>query len=484
MKKSILILIFLLSITFVDAQNEGNIWYFGINAGLDFNNGAPVALTDGQLETLEGCATISDINGDLLFYTDGMLVYNRNHILMSNGSGLLGHNSSTHSAIIVKKPASSTSYYIFTVDGMSGDDGGVSYSEVDMTLDGGLGDITPTIKNINFLPNGNEKITVIKHQNNIDFWIIVPVLGIYNSFLLSNTGLSAIPVISSMSARPNGRGYCKSSPNGLYIAAAYTSRPAIVDLFDYDKKSGQLSNERSFNGFPFSYGYSYGLEFSPDSNLLYVYSAGSSSTGTIDQFNLAAGMSTQTDIINSKITLVTNLPFWPGAMQLAPDNKIYFTQSGGTHLSTIENPDIYGLGCNLSQNSVSLGVGICQLGLPTFYNSIFSPDTAVILIPPDTAVVLISEEDCEIVLEIPTVFTPNNDGSNDLFIPIISKGIVSMKTIIYNRWGNTIFETNNLLIHWNGQGVSDGTYFWVVNYIDINRDENIIKGHVTVFSDN
>ena len=71
------------------SQNEGNIWYFGWNAGLDFNSGAPVALTDGQLFTLEGCASISDMNGDLLFYTDGMVVYNKNHVLMPNGSGII-----------------------------------------------------------------------------------------------------------------------------------------------------------------------------------------------------------------------------------------------------------------------------------------------------------------------------------------------------------------------------------------------------------
>ena len=64
----------------VYAQNEGNIWYFGTNAGLDFNSGSPVMLSDGMLDTFEGCATISDNNGDLLFYTDGMLVYNKNHV--------------------------------------------------------------------------------------------------------------------------------------------------------------------------------------------------------------------------------------------------------------------------------------------------------------------------------------------------------------------------------------------------------------------
>lgn len=97
-----------------------------------------------------------------------------------------------------------------------------------------------------------------------------------------------------------------------------------------------------------------------------------------------------------------------------------------------------------------------------------------------TDTILIDKEACDIILEIPNVFTPNNDGSNDLFVPVMSKGIISMNTIIYNRWGNKIFDTNNLLIDWNGKNVSDGTYFWIVNYTDINGVKNNLKGHVTI----
>jgi len=97
-----------------------------------------------------------------------------------------------------------------------------------------------------------------------------------------------------------------------------------------------------------------------------------------------------------------------------------------------------------------------------------------------TDTVLIIEEDCEIILEIPNVFTPNNDGINDLFVPIVSKGIVTMKTIIFNRWGNKIFETNKILIGWDGQDVSDGTYFWIIYYTDKNGIGNSLKGYVTI----
>ena len=60
------ILVFSFQLT--QAQKEATHWYFGINAGLDFSSGVPVPDTNGSLITLEGCASISDAFGSLLFY--------------------------------------------------------------------------------------------------------------------------------------------------------------------------------------------------------------------------------------------------------------------------------------------------------------------------------------------------------------------------------------------------------------------------------
>ena len=86
----------------------------GESAGLNFNGGAPVALTDGAMNTNEGCLTISDSIGNHLFYTDGVNVWDRNHVQMPNGTGLLGHASSTQSALITSQPGSNNIFYIFT----------------------------------------------------------------------------------------------------------------------------------------------------------------------------------------------------------------------------------------------------------------------------------------------------------------------------------------------------------------------------------
>ncbi len=77
--------ILFLSFQFSIAQKETTHWYFGKKAGLDFSSGTLVVDSSGVLETDEGCATISDAAGKLLFYTDGSTFWNRNHKIMSTG---------------------------------------------------------------------------------------------------------------------------------------------------------------------------------------------------------------------------------------------------------------------------------------------------------------------------------------------------------------------------------------------------------------
>ncbi|MBF4986184.1 hypothetical protein FNJ87_18310, partial [Nonlabens mediterrranea] len=140
------IALLLFSFNFLHGQGEASNWYFGENAGLTFNGGFPTALINGNLNTAEGCAAISDSQGNLRFYTDGRSVYNRDHLVMPNGSQLQGNSSSTQSGLIVPHPGNTNLYYIFTLQSLAAP-GGLRYSVVDMSLDTGLGAVT-TDKNI------------------------------------------------------------------------------------------------------------------------------------------------------------------------------------------------------------------------------------------------------------------------------------------------------------------------------------------------
>ena len=165
------------------SQREAGRWYFGNNAGLDFTSGAPITLTDGKLATHEGCSTISDQHGNLLFYSDGINVWDKAHHLMPNGTGLLGHESSTQSAIIIPKAGSKTQYYIFTVDEPDPEEpvnNGLNYTLVDLTLHNGFGDVVTSEKNVHLITyesndpeeshlKCSEKITAVQHNDEAPF---------------------------------------------------------------------------------------------------------------------------------------------------------------------------------------------------------------------------------------------------------------------------------------------------------------------------
>ena len=356
-----------LSISSLFAQKEANIWYFGANAGLDFNSGTPVALLDGALDTIEGCATISDTDGNLLFYTDGITVFNKNHTIMLNGMGLNGDTSTTQSALIVPKPNDENTYYIFTVAARANADG-LQYSEVNMQLDGGLGGVT-TNKNKRLYTPTAEKITAIKSSIENAFWVLSHKAN-SNEFIaykITETGVNPTPVISAIGTTVTGSGglggQIKISPDGTKLAVARTQKISEAQLFDFDASTGKVSNPMTLTAL-FGFEDVYGLEFSPNSKVLYVSILG---TGVF-QYNLEAG--TPTAIADSQLELTTSSAGYAG-MQLATDGKIYIAKSNQKYIDFIDQPDEVGFGCGYQFESLYLGDGdrFSKLGLPPFIQS-------------------------------------------------------------------------------------------------------------------
>lgn len=95
------IILLLLGNVYLYAQGENNIWCFGHSEGLDFTSGAPVPYPS-SITAGEGCTTICDAGGQLLFYASPNKVWNRNHALMPNGSGIIGDNSTTQGTSIIQ----------------------------------------------------------------------------------------------------------------------------------------------------------------------------------------------------------------------------------------------------------------------------------------------------------------------------------------------------------------------------------------------
>ncbi|HEX5002485.1 MAG TPA: gliding motility-associated C-terminal domain-containing protein [Bacteroidia bacterium] len=94
--------------------------------------------------------------------------------------------------------------------------------------------------------------------------------------------------------------------------------------------------------------------------------------------------------------------------------------------------------------------------------------------------IIVSEGLCDVLIEMPVVFSPNGDGINDHYVPLTYIGIESARLTLFNRWGNQIAETSNLESGWDGGDHPQGTYFWIVNYTDINNNSGQLKGYLTL----
>ncbi len=366
--KTLLFSLSILLTSYLTGQNETTNWYFGNHAGLSFST-TPPAIISSALSTYEGSASISDSHGNLLFYTDGVIVYDRQNQIMANGFGLAGNNSATQPAIIVRKPGSSNVYYIFTQDAVAGANG-LTYSEIDMNLAAGMGSVT--VKNQALANPSCEKLTAVQHCNGIDIWVVTHDWGSNNfrTFLVTAAGVSLTPVISSSGSITTGNiirsiGQMKMSPNGkkLGLTVSDYTVASPVEIHDFNTATGVVSNGLTLGNFTDNYG----CEFSPDGTKFY---SGRFFESEILQWDLCAGSNAA--IILSKVTLTTSLDCL-GQFQTAPDGKIYIARCNAYHLSTINSPDNYSTSCIFTDAGQSLGYNNSQLGLPNFVSSLLKP---------------------------------------------------------------------------------------------------------------
>jgi hypothetical protein len=346
-------------------QLEYSKWYFGNYAGLDFTTSPPTTLQNSAMVADEGCASISDLSGNFLFYTNGQTVWDKTHVIMQNGSNLIGHTSSTQSSLVLRKPGSSNLYYIFTQNPFSGV--GLAYSIVDMNLAAGLGSVT--VKNFTLAQFCDEKLTGTHHCNGTDYWVCTRDYNssVFRSFLLTVAGVNTVPITSSAGSNSNtsAAGYMKISPSGKKAAIALSSA-GILELFDFDNTTGVFSNAISLSApgnFP------YGCEFSPDGSRF--YGATTNGTYAIYQWDICAGSNSA---IAASTQTIAVLASKPGALQLATDGKIYIARSVNQHsLAVINDPNKLGSLCGFSDFTVSIEPNYTQQSLPNFIAPLLRP---------------------------------------------------------------------------------------------------------------
>lgn len=339
------------------SQQETFNWVVGQNVNLAFSSGTPAHSYNLNCNIWESSASISDANGSLLFYTDGDTIKGSDNNILPNGSHLTSSmqyaaTTVTQGSIFLKKPNSNNEYYLFSMGIMNSFSMNLSYSIIDKNLNGGLGAVVSK-NNLLLHDSLTEKMTITKHCNNKDYWLIVinkrmlipgeSNFGKYDSeflsYLITENGIQFSPHKSLTKIAVPQYGQMKFNSAGTLLACADAQG---IYLFDFDKSHGTVSFKQKLS---VQLGNGYGFEFSPNDRLLYINEK---------QYDLATN--TLTPLINFNS---------PGQWQRASDGKLYKLHTPHSEIDTTLNngwvaignsnsslrvtqvgqPNIQGLGC-------------------------------------------------------------------------------------------------------------------------------------------
>jgi gliding motility-associated-like protein len=361
------------------ADQRANIWYFGENAGIDFNPPATTALSDGIMDAPEGCTAISDRNGQILFYTDGNDVFIKDeatgtHSLVETGIG--GSPNASQSVIAVPFANDETLYYIFTTEevGTGLNNYAFKYSVYDIKANGGVGDIIE--KNITLFTKSTERIAATAN------WVVIHEYGNNNfrAYAITPNGLSA-PVVTSMGAdhfttsapEATAQGYMTFGASKLAVALSESlTGPSFIDVFDWNDQNGQVTNyeQIDLDADGAVNAQVYGLAFSPAGNKLFatVKSAGGPSllmeyrADSLDRLNFINSIPDGNEL---------------GAIQIAPDGQLYVAVEGASSLGIIQVNEDTVSNSTFNLNGFALAGGTrSRLGLPNFVQAFGTAATA------------------------------------------------------------------------------------------------------------
>ncbi|WP_245563692.1 PKD domain-containing protein [Spirosoma luteum] len=395
-------------------ESQGVKWYFGQNAGLDFSGGgSPKPITDGKLNTIEGSSSIANTKGILLFYTDGIIIYDKDGTPLKSlvpgdtntvQQPLKGSKNSTQSALIVPKPTCRGCeylYYVYTTSEIRGQKT-LTYSVVDMRQNGGKGAIVE--KNLLLANQGTEQSASVENKRDSTYWVITRKYGT-NQFEVRHLTRSdnADPVTYTggqvIDSLANAEGYIKIGPADTSSANQATRPMAVVipgppknsvDLYTFNDSTGVLKFDRTLDLGP-APPKAYGVEFSPDGKSLYVTMlADTNSDGSLkgSSYILKYDLTQKDSLLTKSKTVVdSSTTRQYGSIQIGPDGRIYVAIEGSKSLGTIENPN-GGLLDSLIYNPAgqSLGGQTSQLGLPNLVANFNDPSSGPGLMYSDTCV--------------------------------------------------------------------------------------------------
>ncbi|UYW01358.1 hypothetical protein K5I29_13135 [Flavobacterium agricola] len=400
MKKTI-VSIFVFIFTIGNAQKQNYNWIFGVYNGLTWKEkqhikvkglfgtpdailtDLPTSLSNPMLNTVEGTFTISDLNGNLLLYSDGANIYNKNNDAISGGLG--GNSTSTQSGSIVLYPGEVNKYIAISAGFGNGVYQGLFYTIIDMNLNGGLGGIPnypSTATPLRHLPFTGAKgilgetVTAGRHANRKDIWVLAPsrtsaaypgktalevwAINSTNASEFQNTVHSSFELDDVITFPNNPGGYIRFTNDTKHFAwinfgdFPNPNGEVFLCIGDFDNETGTISNVRikrnvqideTSNG--------YGVEFTNDNKYLYITLSPPGPLGKwtshLIVYDFEELLNTNSEqellevaplkVISTPAAVITTSPnLYYGALQTSPDGRMYIANMWKNSVLVIDNP--------------------------------------------------------------------------------------------------------------------------------------------------
>ena len=322
----IIILAFYANVLFAQKQNDN--WING-NRLWNFSNSTNGNFTDSSINTgstfRQSVSNISDRNtGSLLFYTNGITVYNKDFSLMENGSDLLGlnttinmtqGNTSAQGSLIIPDPGNVNKYFVFSLNTSYG----LRYAVVDMSYNSGLGKVISKNTILSNSTNVNSMTSCI--SNDGGYWLVTQNnAGNFLSYKITATGISS-SVISNQTYAIATAGI-KISPNTQYLLDIWDRH-----LYYFNNNTGTMSHFTYMNNFSNSVNNPSSADFSEDSNIVYYISTVEyfccSPDTYLCKFNISTKQALQSNYNNTNGNSFRNEP---ASIQRHSNGSIYIKQ--------------------------------------------------------------------------------------------------------------------------------------------------------------
>lgn len=340
------LLLFLMVVGPLCAQDfTGHNWYFGGSSqGIRFSrsdNSATLITNKASLGTGGSAVATDPVNGNLLFYTDGVNVYDVSHQPMPGGP-LFGDPAGNQSVAAAKRPGSDTEYYVFTIDV----GGAAYYSIVDMAAFGNAtfptpatGAITSANNPLAGIPNRSGAMMVILHDNGEDFWLITHENGApnYSVTLFDSSVAGPVSTTNVTLGLIDAAINFSYHPSSGKIAVVPGEPNRNIEILNFNPANGQLTyntdlpNTGTFIVFD--------TEWSNNGQYLYISTqAIGGAPADVVQFDLNNLTGTPSSVLPQPNTI-----FESYGLQMAPDSAIYHlyqaTNGGPFLVGTLTNTD-------------------------------------------------------------------------------------------------------------------------------------------------